>query len=142
MNPNKEVSLIRGGITSTDNNIMLNFIYLHAFLRLRAAIISLVPSSFFNGARCGRRYSQNSMHSLHNLIPFLIYRLMIQFTQNETQPDWHGYFYTVLFFLTALVQSLFLHQYFHRAFIIGMRIRTAVIAAVYNKVYNISGVSR
>ena len=59
---------------------------------------------------------------------------MIQFAKDETQPDWHGYFYTVLFFLTALVQSLFLHQYFHRAFIIGMRIRTAVIAAVYNKV--------
>ena len=60
---------------------------------------------------------------------------MIQFTQDETQPDWHGYFYTVLFFLTALIQSLFLHQYFHRAFVIGMRIRTAVIAAVYNKVH-------
>ena len=59
---------------------------------------------------------------------------MIQFTKDETQPNWHGYFYTVLFFLTALVQSLFLHQYFHRAFVVGMRIRTAVIAAVYNKV--------
>ena len=68
-------------------------------------------------------------------VDFNLNRLMIQFTQNETQPDWHGYFYTVLFFLTALIQSLFLHQYFHRAFIIGMRIRTAVIAAVYNKVH-------
>ena len=59
---------------------------------------------------------------------------MIQFTKDETQPDWHGYLYTVLFFLTAMIQSLFLHQYFHRAFVVGMRIRTAVIAAVYNKV--------
>ena len=59
---------------------------------------------------------------------------MIQFTKDETQPDWHGYLYTFLLFVTALVQSLFLHQYFHRAFVVGMRVRTAVIAAVYNKV--------
>jgi ABC-type bacteriocin/lantibiotic exporter with double-glycine peptidase domain len=59
---------------------------------------------------------------------------MIQFTKDETQPDWHGYFYTVLLFLIAMIQSLFLHQYFHRAFTIGMRVKTAVIAAVYNKV--------
>ena len=63
-----------------------------------------------------------------------MHRLMIQFTEDETQPNWHGYFYAVLFFLTALVQSLFLNQYFYRVYIIGMRIRAAVIAAVYNKV--------
>ena len=59
---------------------------------------------------------------------------MINFTKNESDPDWHGYVYAVLLFLTAVVQSLFLHQYFHRCFTIGMRIRTAIIAAVYNKV--------
>ena len=64
-------------------------------------------------------------------------RLMIEFTQDETQPSWHGYIYAVLFFLTALVQSLFLNQYFYHAYVIGMRIRTAVIAAVYNKVKTI-----
>ena len=62
------------------------------------------------------------------------FRLMIQFTKDENQPDWHGYLYTVLFFVNALVLSLFLHQYFHRVNLVGMRIRTAVIAAVYNKV--------
>ena len=59
---------------------------------------------------------------------------MIRFTKDESQPDWHGYFYTALFFINALVLSLFLHQYFHRVNVVGMRIRTAVIAAVYNKV--------
>ena len=62
---------------------------------------------------------------------------MIQFTKDETQPDWHGYFYTVLFFLNALVRSLVLHQYFHRVNLTGMRIRTALIAAIYNKVVNL-----
>ena len=58
---------------------------------------------------------------------------MIQFTKDETQPDWHGYLYTVLFFVNALTLSLILHQYFHRVNLVGMRIRTAIIAAVYNK---------
>ena len=71
---------------------------------------------------------------IHCVLFEIVHRLMIQFTKDETQPDWHGYVYTALLFVTALVQSLFLHQYFHRAFVVGMRVRTAVIAAVYNKV--------
>ena len=67
------------------------------------------------------------------LPPFPL-RLMIGFTKDQTQPDWYGYFYAILLFLAAVVQSLFLHQYFHRCFIVGMRIRTAIIAAVYKKV--------
>ena len=59
---------------------------------------------------------------------------MIGFTKDESEPEWRGYVYAVILFLTAVVQSLFLHQYFHRCFTIGMRMRTAIIAAVYNKV--------
>ena len=61
-------------------------------------------------------------------------RLIIQFTGDESQPGWHGYVFAILLFTTASVQSLILNQYFYRAYIIGMRIRTAVVAAVYNKV--------
>ena len=61
-------------------------------------------------------------------------RLMIRFTKDKSEPDWNGYFYAVLLFVAAVIQSLFLHQYFHRCFRVGMRIRTAIIAAVYKKV--------
>ena len=61
-------------------------------------------------------------------------RLMIRYVSDLDEPEWKGYFYACLMFLTAVVQSLLLHQYFHRAFITGMRIRTAVVAAVYKKV--------
>lgn len=74
---------------------------------------------------------------LQDLLTFAspqLLKLMINFTQDMSEPDWKGYFYAVLLFLAAVIQSLFLHQYFHRCFIIGMRIRTAVIAAVYRKV--------
>ena len=59
---------------------------------------------------------------------------MIEFTQDETIPDWRGYVYAVLLFVAAAIQSLILHNYFQRCFIMGMNIRTAVIAAVYSKV--------
>ena len=49
---------------------------------------------------------------------------------------WRGYFYAVLLFVVAFVQSMMLHQYFHRCMVVGMRIRSALVAAVYKKVYN------
>ena len=61
-------------------------------------------------------------------------RLMINFTKSSSEPGWRGYFYAVLLLLVGLVQSLFLQQYFHHCLVVGMRMRTAVIAAVYNKV--------
>ena len=59
---------------------------------------------------------------------------MIQFTADKSEPDWKGYFYAVLLFITAIIQSLFLHQYFHRCFTLGMRLRSAIVASVYKKV--------
>ena len=59
---------------------------------------------------------------------------MIRFTEDESEPSWKGYFYAVLLFVAAVVQSLLLHQYFHRCFTVGMRMRTAIVAAVYQKV--------
>lgn len=61
-------------------------------------------------------------------------RLLIQFVSDSGEPAWKGYFYSVLLFLTVLTQSLFLQQYFYRCYVVGMRIRTAIIAAVYSKV--------
>ncbi len=59
---------------------------------------------------------------------------MIRFAQDLDQPPWHGYLYAVLLFLAAVLQSLLLHQYFHRCMLIGMNMRSSIIAAVYNKV--------
>ena len=59
---------------------------------------------------------------------------MIDFTANAAEPHWHGYFYAVLLFLTAIIQSIFLQQYYHHCLVAGMRVRTAIIATVYCKV--------
>ena len=67
--------------------------------------------------------------------PFIIgTRLLITFTEDTNEPEWKGYLYAALLFVTAIIQSLFLHQYFHRCFRLGLRMRSVIIAAVYTKV--------
>lgn len=61
-------------------------------------------------------------------------RLIINFMNDRDAPDWQGYFYTALLFVSSCLQTLVLHQYFHICFISGMRIKTAVVGAVYRKV--------
>lgn len=55
---------------------------------------------------------------------------------------WKGYFYAVLLLLTAVFQTLILSQYFHRMFLVGLRMRTALIAAIYRKALRMSNSAR
>ncbi|MEQ2209475.1 hypothetical protein XENOCAPTIV_030683 [Xenoophorus captivus] len=64
----------------------------------------------------------------------LLLRLMISFIQDKSSYAWEGYLYAVLLLVVALLQSLFLQQYFQRCFVLGMKVRTALMAAVYKKV--------
>lgn len=59
---------------------------------------------------------------------------MIGFIGDLHQPLWQGIFYAVIMFLVAVVQSMILHQYFHRMFRCGMNIKSVLTAAVFNKV--------
>nr|XP_015857887.1 multidrug resistance-associated protein 1 isoform X3 [Peromyscus maniculatus bairdii] len=69
-------------------------------------------------------------------------RLIINFVNDREAPDWQGYFYTALLFVSACLQTLVLHQYFHICFISGMRIKTAVVGAVYRKALVITNSAR
>ncbi|XP_032125531.1 multidrug resistance-associated protein 1 isoform X4 [Sapajus apella] len=83
--------------------------------------------------------------AIHDLMMFAgpeILKLLINFVNDTTAPDWQGYFYTVLLFVSACLQTLLLHQYFHICFVSGMRIKTAVIGAVYRKALVISNSAR
>ncbi|XP_039980041.1 multidrug resistance-associated protein 1 isoform X3 [Xiphias gladius] len=71
-----------------------------------------------------------------------ILRLLIHFVNNSNAPYWHGYFYTALLFICTCVQSLILQKYFHVCFVSGMRLRTAIIGAVYRKALVISNAAR
>ena len=61
-------------------------------------------------------------------------RLLIEFVKDSSAPAWRGYFYTALLFVCTCVQTLILQKYFHVCFVTGMRLRSAVVGAVYRKV--------
>lgn len=70
------------------------------------------------------------------------FRLLIEFTKEQDEPLWKGYLYAVLLLLTAVIQTLVLSQYFHRMFLVGLRMRTALIAAIYRKALRMSNSAR
>ncbi|XP_055507850.1 multidrug resistance-associated protein 1 [Leucoraja erinacea] len=82
---------------------------------------------------------------IHDLLMFAspeILKLLLQFINNDKAPAWQGYFYAFLLFICALIQTLFLHQYFQICFVTGMRLKTAIIGAVYRKALVISNAAR
>lgn len=58
------------------------------------------------------------------------------------EPLWKGIFYAVLLFVVANTQTLFLAQYFQRMFLVGLRIRTALVGAIYKKALILSNKSK
>ena len=68
-------------------------------------------------------------------------RLLVEYTEGKSDwfgewKEWKGYAYSGSMFATAIIQSLALHQYFQFMNVIGMRMRTAIIGLVYEKVCN------
>lgn len=54
------------------------------------------------------------------------------------EPQWRGYFYAAILLIVATMQTLLLSQYFNIMMVVGLRIRTALTAAIYRKVFKIS----
>ncbi|XP_041803743.1 canalicular multispecific organic anion transporter 1 isoform X2 [Chelmon rostratus] len=82
---------------------------------------------------------------LQDLLAFVspqLLKLMISFTQDKSRYTWEGYVYAVLLLVVAILQSLFLQQYFQRCFVLGMKVRTAIMAAVYKKALVVSNEAR
>uniref|UniRef100_A0A670ZSF1 ABC-type glutathione-S-conjugate transporter n=1 Tax=Pseudonaja textilis TaxID=8673 RepID=A0A670ZSF1_PSETE len=73
---------------------------------------------------------------------FLISGMIINFVSDPKAYLWQGYVFAVLLFLTALVQSLCLQQYFRLCFEVGMNLRTSLVAAIYKKALTVSNVTR
>ncbi|GLH03628.1 Probable multidrug resistance-associated protein lethal(2)03659 [Gryllus bimaculatus] len=72
-----------------------------------------------------------------------ILKLLISYVSDDTYTEeWKGYFYAVLMFLAASIQTLFLAQYFNRMFLVGLRIRTALVSAIYRKALRLSSAAR
>ncbi|CAM2117942.1 unnamed protein product [Caretta caretta] len=82
---------------------------------------------------------------VHDLLVFAspqLLKLLISFVADPTAYAWQGYLYALLLFVTTLVQSICLQQYFQLCFLLGMSVRTALMAAVYKKALTISNATR
>ncbi|KAL5018705.1 hypothetical protein ScPMuIL_004427, partial [Solemya velum] len=73
--------------------------------------------------------------------PFILKKL-INFTENKSEYLWRGFMYAFIMYVVALIQSILLHQYFHGCFVLGMRLRTAIVTAVYQKMLKLSNTAR
>ncbi|XP_049277101.1 multidrug resistance-associated protein 1 isoform X1 [Anopheles funestus] len=70
-----------------------------------------------------------------------ILKLIIGFVDGD-EPLWKGLMYAITLFVVAGTQTLLLGQYFNRMFFVGLRIRTALISAIYRKALIISNSAR
>ncbi|XP_050416421.2 multidrug resistance-associated protein 1-like [Patella vulgata] len=82
------------------------------------------------------------LKAIYDLLQFvspILQSALIDFTQNrDTKPDWQGYVYAGGFFVIATIMSCFYHYSFHISMTLGMRIKSALIAAIYKKALTIS----
>jgi ATP-binding cassette subfamily C (CFTR/MRP) protein 1 len=78
-----------------------------------------------------------------------IMKLMIEFAEERAadspqrkEETWKGYFYGALLFSAITVQSLMVNKYFDQMFLLGLKVRTALISVVYRKALNISAAAK
>ncbi|XP_078385226.1 ATP-binding cassette sub-family C member 3 [Cetorhinus maximus] len=59
--------------------------------------------------------------------------MLISFINDPHAKTWWGYSISFLMFFSAALQTLILHQHFQYCFVTGMRLRTAIVGAIYRK---------
>ncbi|XKL66876.1 hypothetical protein PGB90_010296 [Kerria lacca] len=77
---------------------------------------------------------------IQDLLTFVspqVLSLLIDFV-NGNEPMWRGYLYVFLLFFVAVLQTLFVSQYFYRVSVIGLQIRMALVSIIYKKALRIS----
>ncbi|XP_004685060.1 PREDICTED: canalicular multispecific organic anion transporter 2 [Condylura cristata] len=73
---------------------------------------------------------------MQDLISFInpqLLSILIRFISNPDAPSWWGFLLAGLMFVCSMAQTLILHQYFHRIFVLGLRLRTGIIGLIYRK---------
>lgn len=69
-------------------------------------------------------------------------RLLISFTSDFNAPLWHGILFAIGLFLVSVGSSLINGQFLYKSFLVGFRIRSALISAIYRKALTVSNSSR
>jgi ATP-binding cassette, subfamily C (CFTR/MRP), member 1 len=67
---------------------------------------------------------------------------MINYLRSPDDPMWHGIALAAIVTASQLAMSLCLRHYFFKCYTTGLRIRTAVVVAVYQKALQLSALER
>lgn len=67
---------------------------------------------------------------------------LIAFIEDSSEPVWHGYLYMVLLSVVALLVAMADSNYWYFMRLVGLRVRTALSAAIYRKSLRLSNVAR
>ncbi len=67
--------------------------------------------------------------------------LLIAYVQGSG-PVWHGYMYTVLFSVSALVMAVADSGYWYRVSLVGLRVRSGLSSSIYRKSLRLSNGAR
>jgi len=74
--------------------------------------------------------------------PPILLHLIIKFVDDKKQTMLVGIFLTILLFLSSIAQSMLLQHYYFRSYLVGARIRTALVNLIYKKTFRLSTQSR
>ncbi|XP_012944065.1 multidrug resistance-associated protein 1 [Aplysia californica] len=83
------------------------------------------------------------VYDLLQFVSPLLLNVLIDYTHNKPQIEadgqqWKGYVYASSFFVVSFIGSIMFNQNFHIGMSLGMRVKSALIAAVYKKSLTIS----
>ncbi|KAG1674187.1 Multidrug resistance-associated protein 1 [Nymphon striatum] len=84
---------------------------------------------------------QKTISDLLTFVNPQMLNLIISFVSSN-DPLWKGILYALIVFVSAELQSLFMSQYFIRMYVMAMKMRMAIIAAVYRKALKMTSKER
>ncbi|CAO2644874.1 ATP-binding cassette sub-family C member 3, partial [Lemmus lemmus] len=73
---------------------------------------------------------------IQDLLSFInpqLLSILIRFISDPTAPTWWGFLLAGLMFVSSMMQTLILHQYYHSIFVMALRLRTSIIGVIYRK---------
>ncbi|XP_069851649.1 ATP-binding cassette sub-family C member 2 [Dipodomys merriami] len=82
---------------------------------------------------------------VHDILLFLnpqLLKFLITFVSDKDTYPWVGYLCAILLFAVTLIQTFCLQYYFQLCFILGMNVRTTIMASVYKKALTLSNLAR
>ncbi|XP_051002569.1 ATP-binding cassette sub-family C member 2 [Acomys russatus] len=82
---------------------------------------------------------------VHDILVFIspqLLKYLIGFVRDPDAYVWLGYIFAILLFVAALLQSFCLQNYFQFCFVLGVNVRTTIMASIYKKALTLSNLTR